>query len=99
MPIGRACARSSASVVLEDQAREEVETLERVNARALWPDDHERRIETLHGSLREILVDAGLGHPSFARLALELSRQGAAHLGITALETARLPSICATAGS
>ena len=47
-------------------------------------------MNALHASLGAILVAAGLGHPSFARLALELYREGAAHLGITAPETSAM---------
>jgi hypothetical protein len=64
------------------QAAQEMETLRRITGRTFTDGETTLLRETLHSSLREILAGIGLGHPSFAKLARELSRDGAALLGI-----------------
>lgn len=69
---------------LVGQVEQEVETFQAVTGRRR----SEREATTLHdrllGAMRVIWVDVGLTHPSFKRLALELSKNGAAEVGITA---------------
>jgi hypothetical protein len=64
------------------QAAAEVETLERVTGRVLSEPERAVLRRTLSDSLRAIIAGIGLGHPGFARVALELSPRGAARLGI-----------------
>jgi hypothetical protein len=64
------------------QAACEIETLERVTRRKFTDREITVLCDTLHRSLRDIFAGVGLGHPSFAKVARELSRSGAARLGI-----------------
>jgi hypothetical protein len=64
------------------QAEQEIETLQRLTGR-VFPDAQRTMLrETLHASMRAILADVGLTHPSFRRVAVALSSEGAARLGI-----------------
>jgi hypothetical protein len=69
-------------VAFAAQAVEEVETLRRVTGREYTAHELTALHAVLHRSLRDIVAGVGLGHPSFARLARELSPEGAAKLGI-----------------
>jgi hypothetical protein len=64
------------------QVEEELGTFERVTHRKLSESEATTLRERLLGTMREIWVDVGLTHPSFRKLALELSEEGAAKLGI-----------------
>jgi hypothetical protein len=68
--------------VFAGQATHEIATLEWVTGRRFSHAEASALHETLHRSLRRILADVGLGHPSFTALARELSPDGAAVLGI-----------------
>jgi hypothetical protein len=64
------------------QVGHEVATFERVTGRQLSAADAAALHEALSRSMRAIFAEVGLTHPSFKRLVLELSREGAAKLGI-----------------
>ena len=64
------------------QAAREIETLRQVTGRAFSPEQSDALHEKLHGSLSGIMAGVGLSHPRFVDVALELSREGAAKLGI-----------------
>jgi len=64
------------------QADKEVETLEEVTGHTFSPPEASTLRDTLHDSLSAIVAGVALTHPSFTRVALELSREGAAKLGI-----------------
>ena len=64
------------------QADEEIETLQRVTGRTLSGAQVIALRDTLHGSLRNIMAGVGLTHPTFTTVALALSKEGAATLGI-----------------
>jgi len=64
------------------QATKEIETLERVTGRTLAARDAALLHDALHRSLRRIFAEVGLSHPSFAKVARELSAAGAAKLGL-----------------
>jgi hypothetical protein len=64
------------------QADREIDTLQRVTGRAFSETEVTTLHDTLHGSLSATMAGVGLTHPSFASLALELSPEGAAKLGI-----------------
>jgi hypothetical protein len=64
------------------QVEEELGTFERVTHRKLSESEAATLRDRLLGSMREIWVDVGLTHPSFKKLAIELSEEGAAGLGI-----------------
>jgi hypothetical protein len=67
---------------LVGQVEREVATLERVRGNA-FPDQEAAALhEALYRSMNAIWVEVGLGHPRFVELALELSREGSARLGI-----------------
>jgi hypothetical protein len=68
--------------VFAAQARAEAETLAAVRGRALSDEQSSELIRALHASLAAIMSGVGLGHPSFALVARELSPEGAAKLGI-----------------
>ena len=68
--------------VFAAQARAEAETLAAVRGRALSDDQSSELIRALHASLGAIMSGVGLSHPSFARVARELSPEGAAKLGL-----------------
>jgi hypothetical protein len=64
------------------QARAEIDTLERVTARRL-PDPERATLQrALHDSLAAIVTGVALSHPRFAKVARELSAEGAASIGI-----------------
>jgi hypothetical protein len=64
------------------QAAAEVATVQAVTGRRL-DDVHAALLrDTLHRSLRDIFVDVGMSHPEFARVAVGVSREGAARIGI-----------------
>jgi hypothetical protein len=64
------------------QAAAEVATLQEVTGRRLDAGQAHRLHATLHRSLRAIMADVGLTHPEFARIAVALSPEGAASIGI-----------------
>jgi hypothetical protein len=64
------------------QAEREIDTLEAVRGRSFTDAERLTLRATLHRSLSGILAGVGLGHPSFAQVARELSPAGAAKLGI-----------------
>ena len=66
------------------QASVEIDTVERVTGRRFSDAETTVLQATLHRSLGEIFAGVGLGHPHFARVALALSVEGAAKLGIEA---------------
>ena len=66
------------------QAAAEIETLRQVTGRTLSEDQTKTLHRTLHRSLGGIFASIGLSHPHFARVALALSLNGAAKLGISA---------------
>jgi hypothetical protein len=59
-----------------------VETLADVRGHALSEGESAELQQTLHGSLGTIIAGVGIGHPTFARVARELSPEGAAKFGI-----------------
>jgi hypothetical protein len=65
---------------LVGQAAAEVDTLQRVGGRPLSQEDVTRLRETLHASLAAIIIGVSLSHPSFTRIARELSPEGTARL-------------------
>lgn len=64
------------------QAEQEIETLQRVTGRTFSAAEATSLREALHRSLSAIMAGVGLSHPNFTKVALELSRDGAAKLGI-----------------
>jgi hypothetical protein len=64
------------------QASEEVDTVERVTGRRFSESERTTLTAVLQESLGTILGGVGLSHPSFAKVARELSAEGAAKLGI-----------------
>jgi hypothetical protein len=64
------------------QANKEIETLQQVTGRTFSEAEVTTLRDTLHRSLSAIMAGVGLTHPSFAKVALELSPEGAAKLGI-----------------
>ena len=69
-------------VAFSGQAEREIETLQHVTGRTFPEREASTLRETLHRSLSAILAGVGLGHPNFTKVALELSRDGAAKIGI-----------------
>ena len=68
---------------LQGQADQEIATLRRLRGRDFSDAELATLRDTLHRSLSTIIAGVALSHPSFTRLALELSPEGAARLGIT----------------
>jgi hypothetical protein len=64
------------------QVEQEVATLQRVMGHALPQAEQMALRDTLHQSLTAIWVDVAFSHPSFKHVALALSPEGAAKLGI-----------------
>ena len=64
------------------QAAEEIDTMQAVTGRALGGRETVILHDTLSRSLRGIMAGIGLTHPAFASVALAVSRQGAATIGI-----------------
>jgi hypothetical protein len=64
------------------QVNEEIATVEQVMGRAFSDEETATLRDTLHRSMSASIVGVALGHPSFTRVALELSPDGAAALGI-----------------
>jgi len=64
------------------QVEEEIATLAAVHARAFSDSQTAVLRDVLHRSMSTIIVGVSLGHPRFVRVARELSREGAAKLGI-----------------
>ncbi len=64
------------------QVDQEIETLQQVTGRTLAAAEVTTLRDTLYESLRAIIADVSLTDPSFAKVALELSKEGAAKLGI-----------------
>jgi hypothetical protein len=65
---------------LAGQASQEVETLHAVTGRTLPAAEAATLREVLHRSLSAIIVGVALGHPSFARVARDVSPTAAARL-------------------
>jgi hypothetical protein len=64
------------------QVDKEIETLQQVTGRTLSAAEATTLHDTLYHSLSSIIAGVALTDPSFARVALELSKEGAAKLGI-----------------
>ena len=64
------------------QVDHEVDTLQQVTARTLSEAEAAILRATLHRSLSGIMAGVGMTHPSFTKVARELSEEGAAKLGI-----------------
>src|SRR4029453_18404212 len=64
------------------QVDKEIETLQQVTGRTLAAAEMTTLRDTLYQSLSAIIAGVGLTDPSFAKVALELSKEGAAKLGI-----------------
>jgi hypothetical protein len=67
---------------LTGQVESEIETLRRVSGRAFTDEEIAMLRDALHHSLSAIVAGVALTHPSFAKVARELSQEGAATLGI-----------------
>ena len=64
------------------QVDQEIETLQQVTGRTHSAVEMTTLRDTLYRSLRTIIAGVALTDPSFAKVALELSKEGAAKLGI-----------------
>jgi hypothetical protein len=64
------------------QVDQEIETLQQVTGRTLAEAEVTKLRDTLYQSLSTIIAGVALTDPSFAKVALELSKEGAAKLGI-----------------
>ena len=64
------------------QVDKEIETLQQVTGRTLAEAEVTTLRDTLYHSLNSIIAGVSLTDPSFAKVALELSKEGAARLGI-----------------
>jgi hypothetical protein len=64
------------------QVEQELETFQRVTGRRLAEPDTTALREALTQSMRAIFAEVALTHPNFKRVAMELSKKGAAKLGI-----------------
>jgi hypothetical protein len=65
------------------QVDQEIEILQQVTRRTLSATEMTTLRDTLYHSLNAIIAGVALTDPSFAKMALELSKEGAAKLGIT----------------
>jgi hypothetical protein len=68
--------------VFVGQVEQEIATFERSTGRVLAEPQTEALRGALCRSMRAIFAEVGMSHPQFQRLVLELSREGAAKLGI-----------------
>lgn len=66
------------------QVEQEIETFRATTGRRLSDSETTVLHDRLLGTMRAIWADVGLSHPSFKKVALELSEEGAGKLGITA---------------
>src|SRR6185503_3610885 len=64
------------------QAEQEIETFQETTGRVLAAEDATALREALYRSLQNCIAGVGLRHPSFVTVARQLSRRGAAILGI-----------------
>lgn len=64
------------------QVEQEMATLQAVTGRILTEPDATALRDALQGSMQAIWAEVAMTHPSFKRVALELSKEGAAKLGI-----------------
>ena len=64
------------------QVEQELATLQTVTGRSLTEPEARALREALSQSLQAIFAEVGMTHPSFKQVALELSKEGAAKLGI-----------------
>jgi len=64
------------------QVSQEIDTLQRVTDRTFSDEEIETLRDRLHRSMSASIAGVALSHPSFTRVALELSPEGAAVLGI-----------------
>jgi hypothetical protein len=64
------------------QVDKEVETLQQVTGRTFTEAEATTLRDTLYQSMSAIIAGVSLTHPSFTKVALELSKEGAAKLGI-----------------
>jgi hypothetical protein len=64
------------------QVDREIDTLQRVTGRRFLEAEVTALRDTLYRSLSAIIAGVSLSHPGFTKVALELSREGAAKLGI-----------------
>ena len=69
-------------VTMVGQVDKEIETLQQVTSRTLSAAEATTLRDTLYHSLSAIIAGVALTDPSFAKVALELSKEGAAKLGI-----------------
>jgi hypothetical protein len=67
---------------LAGQVEDEIETLQKVTGRVFSEADLTTLRDSLHQSLRAIISGLSLSHPNFTKVALEISAEGAAKLGI-----------------
>jgi hypothetical protein len=72
-----------ADEVFVGQVDQELATFQTVTGRILAEPEARALRDALYQSMRTIWAEVSLTHPSFKRVALELSREGAAKLGIT----------------
>jgi hypothetical protein len=64
------------------QVAKEIDTLQQVTGRTFTAAEATTLRDTLYQSLSTIIAGVSLTHPSFTKVALELSKEGAAKLGI-----------------
>lgn len=64
------------------QVEQELQTFQRVTGRTLTESEANTLREALYQSMRAIWAEVSLTHPNFKQVALELSKDGAAKLGI-----------------
>ena len=67
---------------LTGQVESEIETLRRVRGHAFTDEEIAMPRDALYRSMSAIVAGVALTHPSFAKVARELSEEGAARLGI-----------------
>jgi hypothetical protein len=73
---------SLVDATFEGQVDQEISTLQQVTGRTLAEAEMTTLRDTLYHSLSAIIAGVALTDPSFAKVALELSQEGAAKLGI-----------------
>jgi hypothetical protein len=71
-----------ADEVFVGQVEQEIETFQKLAGRTLLDAEAKALYEVLYRSTGEIWVDVGMTHPSFTKMVRELSKDGAAKLGI-----------------
>jgi len=71
-----------ADEVFVGQVEQEIETFQKLAGRTLLDAEAKALYEVLYRSTGEIWVDVGMTHPSFTKMGRQLSKDGAAKLGI-----------------